>query len=252
MIKIKTPLVALMLCLLSSSVANAQRHFYHRIDVGTSNIYMFALSNLATGYTNYLTHDILFDNSYVYTLFGGNVDNESVKTKPLSPIGVTSSELFNDAFAGLKLGYKSDQMGIFNWGVYVSSHFRINQYKAKFAAMTDYTKERIEYFKPGTGLLLTFGGIESKVRIQIEAAARYDIPVSYKGMFGNKNDVLGKGISSHYSIKVAGYSDYSVGIFADLCHYKLYDKTQSNSTFKPYSFGVTFTITPKRGEGLYD
>lgn len=249
--KIRTSLIAFILCF--AAMANAQRHFYHRIDVGSSNIYTFVLSNLITGYTNYFTHDILFDNSYVYTVFGGEVNGESVKTKAFNPMGITASELFNDAFAGVKLGYKSDIMGAFNWGIYASGHFRFNQFKAKFAAMEDYTKERFNYLKPGVGLLLTFGGIESKVKVELEAAARYDLPTGYKGLWGTSaKDVLGKGMSSHYSIKVGGYSWFSAGIFADLCHYKLYSNTQNNSSFKPYSFGVTFTITPKRGEDIYD
>lgn len=249
--KISTSLIAFILCF--AATVNAQRHFYHRIDVGSSNIYTFVLSNLITGYTNYFTHDILFDNSYVYTVFGGEVNGESVKTKAFNPMGITASDLFNDAFAGVKLGYKSDIMGAFNWGIYASGHFRFNQFKAKFAAMEDYTKERFNYLKPGVGLLLTFGGIESKVKVELEAAARYDLPVGYKGLWGTSaKDVLGKGMSSHYSIKVGGYSWFSAGIFADLYHYKLYSNTQNNSSFKPYSFGVTFTITPKRGEDIYD
>ena len=251
MIKIKTSLIAFTLCF--ATTVSAQRHFYHRIDVGSSNIYTFVASNLITGYANYFTHDILFDNSYIYTIYGGAVDGKSVKTKAFSPMGITASELFNDAFAGIKLGYKSDLIGAFNWGIYGPGHFRFNQFKAKFVMMEDYAKERFNYFKPGIGLLLTFGGIESKVKVELEAAVRYDFPVSYKGLWGtNAKDILGKGLSSHYSIKVGGYSWFSAGIFADLCHYELYSNTKNNSSFKPYSFGVTFTITPKRGEDIYD
>lgn len=251
MIKIKTSLIVFILCI--ATTTSAQRHFYHRIDVGSSNIYTFVLSNLITGYANYFTHDILFDNSYVYTIYDGEVDGESVTTKAFSPMGITASDLFNDAFAGVKLGYKSDLMGAFNWGIYASGHFRINQFKAKSVDIGDYSKERFNYFKPGIGLLLTLGGIESKVKVEFEAAARYDYPVGYKGLRGtNAKDVLSKGLSSHYSIKVGGYSWFSAGVFADLCHYDLYTNTQNNSSFKPYSFGVTFTITPKRGEDIYD
>lgn len=251
MIKIKTSLFAFILCF--ATTVSAQRHFYHRIDVGSSNIYTFVLSNLITGYANYFTHDILFDNSYVYTIYGGEVDGESVKTKAFNPMGITASDLFNDAFAGVKLGYKSDLMGAFNWGIYASGHFRINQFKVKSTDIEDYSKERFNYFKPGIGLLLTLGGIESRIKVEFEAAARYDFPVGYKGLWGtNAKDVLGKGLSSHYSIKVGGYSWFSAGVFADLCHYDLYTNRQSNSSFKPYSFGVTFTITPKRGEDIYD
>lgn len=246
--KIRTSLIVLALCF--TATASAQRRFYHRLDVGASNVYTFAVSNLVTSFANYFTHDMLFDNSYVYTVYGGRVNGATVKTKAYNPIGVSSSDLFNDAFAGVKLGYQSDLIGNFNWGIYASNHFRVNQFKAKFSDMDNYTKERVNYLKPGVGLLLTFGGIEKKAKVQVEVAARYDFPINYKGIFGSSTtDVLGKGVSTHYSMKVAGYSWFSAGAFADVCHYDLY---KDNGAFKPYSFGVTFTITPKRGEDIYD
>jgi hypothetical protein len=233
--------------------ANAQRNLYYRLDVGSSNIYTFVLSNLVTGYANYFSHDMLFDNSYVYTLYSGKIDGGKIKTKGFDPMGVTARDLFNDAFAGVKLGYQSDFTGPINWGIYASGHYRINQIKAKFPTMAGYGKERFIYLKPGIGLLITFGGVESDVKVQLEAAARYDMPIGYHGIEGTKaDDVLNKGVSSHYSVKVGGYSWVSAGVFADFCHYDLYKKdVVAKSNFKPFSFGVTFTITPKRGEDIY-
>lgn len=96
--------------------ANAQRNFYHRLDVGSANVYTFVLSNLLTGYANYLSGDMLFDNSYVYTLYDGSMDGGKIRTKGFNPMGITATELFNDAFAGVKLGYQSDRLGFLNWG----------------------------------------------------------------------------------------------------------------------------------------
>lgn len=226
--------------------AHAQRNFYHRIDLGSSNVYTFVLSNIATGYTNYFTNDILFDDSYVYTLYSGDLH-----TKCMSPMGVIANDLFNDAFAGIKVGYQSDSFSAFNWGVYASGHYRINQIQARFDEKSNYAKECFQYIKPGVGVLLTFGGVESNLIVQVEGAVRYDIPLSYKGMFGNnKGNTMKAGLSSHYSVKFAGHQDFSIGAFFDMNHYNVY-KT-SDIKFKPYSFGITFTITPKRGHDLYD
>lgn len=235
------------------SSSYAQRHFYHRLDVGSSNIYTFALSNIVTGYTNYLTHDILFDNSYVYTLYGGKTQGEKIRTSPYSPIGITARDLFNDCFAGAKIGYQSDFAGFFNWGIYASAHYRINQIKSDVYDHIDKQCERFQYVKPGAGILFTFGGLENPVKVQCEAALRYDLPIGYSGLLGNScNEVLQKGISTHFAIKVGGYSSFSAGLYADICHYDLYKNLPSGSHFKPYSFGITLTITPKRGEDLYD
>lgn len=230
----------------------AQYNFYHRVDVGSGNIYSFVGSNLVTGYSNYFTHDILFDNSFSYTLFNGRYQGMDIKTKTMDPMGIMAKDIFSDCFAGIKLGYQSDLMGGVNWGIYASAHYRINQFDARFPFADDYQKESVQYVKPGTGVLLTLGSVESKTKVQFEAALRYDIPIAYKGVFGNKNSVLEKGLSSHFGVKVAGYTWFSAGLYADMNFYDLYKDMGSNSQFKIYSVGLTFTITPKRGEDLYD
>lgn len=81
------------------------------------------------------------------------------------------------------------------------------------------------------------------------------MPISYKGVWGTDKESLNSGVSSHFSIKFAGYSWISAGIYADINHYNSYKEfNDMNKTpkFKMYNVGVTFTITPKRGEDLYD
>ncbi len=234
-----------LLCLIMCIGAKAQRNFYHRIDVGSSNLYTFVLSNIATGFANYYSQDILFDNSYVYTLYSGDY-----KTKGLHPLGMTARDLFNDAFAGVKLGYHSESFSNFNWGIFGSAHYRINQVNVKRNASEEYHLERFQYLKPGAGVLFTFGGIESNLIVQLEAAVRYDMPIKYKGMYGSETNIINNGISSHYSLKFAGNSPFSIGVFVDLVHYNIYK--ENNLKLKPFSFGAVFTITPKRGMDIYD
>lgn len=247
-------LLTLMLTFNSVS-AMAQRNFYHRIDVGSSNIYSFVGSNLITGYANYLTHDILFDNSFTYSFYNGTYNGKDIKTKSYSMTGLTARELFGDCFAGIKLGYQSDYMSSVNWGLYASCHYKLNQFEAKWPDAQDYSGERAQYLKPGAGLFFTFGSVESQTKVQLEAALRYDMPMGYKGILGTKKDELKSGLSSHFAIKFAGYSWISAGLYMDICHYDLYKDFKDagkDSKFKMYNVGVTFTITPKRGEDIYD
>lgn len=234
------------------NMMSAQRNFYHRLDVGSSNIYTFAGSNLITGYANYLTGDILFDNSFIYSFYTGNYYGAKIKTKNYALASITAKDLFDDCFAGAKLGYQSDNMGSFNWGVYASAHYKVNQFKMLFPNTDLYIGECVQYLKPGVGLFLTLGSIENKTKVQIEGTIRYDVPIGYKGMFGKKADVLNNGLSSHIAIKLAGYSWFSIGAYADVNYYDLYKNWEDNSKFKIYNVGLTFTITPKRGEGFYD
>lgn len=226
----------------------AQRNFYHRLDVGSSNIYSFVVSNLGTALLNYATHDMLFDNSFTYSFFSGEGYVNEVSTKRYDPMGITMRDLFNDAYFGTKLGYQSDNMGFVNWGIYGSAHYKINQFKAKFMPEMDYERERLHYMKTGVGLMLTLGSIEHKTRVQIEAALRYDFPLGYAGVYGASKDMLESGLSSHYAIKVAGFTWLSVGVYADINHYNLYNVTVDKANLKMYNIGITFTITPKRGE----
>ena len=191
--KLKVLMMALCLMVVSGAKADS-RNFYHRIDVGSSNIYSFALTTGVAAFANYLTRDILVDNSYVYTVYTGDL-----KTKGLNPMGLTAHDMFNDCFAGVKLGYSSTPMGSFNWGIFGSAHYRINQVRASEISSEDYHIERFQYFKPGAGVLLTFGGIENNLMVQLEAAVRYDVPLNYKGMFGSSTSCLRRGVSSHYS-----------------------------------------------------
>lgn len=248
----KTFGISVLLLFAGTSSLSSQRHFFHRIDVGSSNIYTFVVSNLLTGFGNYLTHDMLFDNAYAFTFFNGQYDDENIKTKMSNPIGIQARELFNDAFAGVKLGYQSDRPGFFNWGIYASTHYKINQFRAKFPINDDYHAEQVQYLKSGGGIFVTFGSIKTKIKTQIEAALRYDIPLNYSGTFGKGKENLAKGLSSHFALKLGGYSWISGGLYADINHYDLYKETSHISKFKLRSMGIIFTITPKRGDDVYE
>lgn len=234
--------------------AYAQHNFYHRIDVGSSNIYTFVVSNLITGYTNYFTHDMLFDNSFDYAFTNASVEGKDLKTKAYNPMGLTAKDLFNDAYAGVKLGYQSDNPGSFNWGIYASAHYKINQFRVGWTSDDVLSAERAQYFKPGAGLLFTFGSIEQKSKVQLEAALRYDIPLAYKGYFGEESGTLNSGLSSHFALKFVGYRWVSAGLYTDINHYNLYksfDDLGNKSKFNLFNIGITFTITPKRGEDIH-
>ncbi len=245
-------LLFFILLLSTTFSLNAQsRNFYHRIEIGSGNLYSFVAGNLIAGFANYYTHSVLFDNSFTYTLFSGKTDLGSVKTKPENLIGITARDLFNDISGGVKLGYNSDNFDNFNWGVYGSLYYKLNQFKSLWHTNAEYTRERFSYLKPGIGFFALFGSIEQKVKYQLEAGIQYCCPIAYTGVFGSKTNTLNSGIGSHYAIKIGGATDFSCGIYVDLYHFDLYKKEYCKK-FKMYNLGVTFTITPKRSERYYN
>lgn len=240
-----------ILSLCTSKVSAISRNFFHRIDVGSGNVYTFVGSNLITAFANYLTRDMLFDNSFSYTFFSGNNAGRSISTRPDNLMGVTARDIFNDAFAGIKLGYKSGVFSNVNWALYGSFHYKINQFKADMFNSGQFTRERVSFLKPGIGGQIVFGGIEHKLRFQLEVGAQYCFPIDYKGVYDSGSNNLNSGVMTHYAFKIGGYVNFSCGIYADIYHFDLF-KSSFNNSMKMYNVGVTFTITPKRGEDFYD
>lgn len=228
------------------------RNFYHKVDITSGNVYTFVLSNLFTAYGNYLCHDILFDDSFQYTVMNGRtLSGEKISTKPQNLMGFKARDLFNDISTGIKLGYKSDSFSSVNWGIFAGTHYSINQFGAQLPGMDGYSNERYTYFKPGAGFYLMFGSIEQRLRVQVEMGARYNIPLKYHGNITDLPEPLNSGISSYYSLKFGGAYDFSGGIFVSVNHFDIFKHTVAER-FRCWSAGVTFIITPKRSSRIYE
>ena len=240
----------LMTCVLISAKA---QNLYYRLDIGTNNVYSFAAANLATAGLNALTDRMLFDNAYTYTYLNGI---NGLETKGYNVAGMTARELFSDFTAGGKIGYQSFNPGSFNWGVFGSAHYRINQFKTSINDQSDFIHNDIQRLLLGGGLLFNFGDIESSTRFVIEAGVRYEMPLSYNRLNNGKvSDVLNSGLSSHFALRINGSGVLQgLGVYADIPHYKLFKDTGSLSNMpnlKMYTFGIIYTITPWKIREMY-
>jgi hypothetical protein len=235
--------------------AKAQ-HLYYRLDIATNNVYSFAISNLVTAGLNALTNEMLFDNAYTYTYIQKIENEESMKIRSPNVFGLSAKDIFSDITTGGKLGYQSFSPGTFNWGLYGSVHFRLNQHMSKIEQTNENYKNNIQRVLMGGGLLFNIGSVESNTRLAIEASLRYEIPVHYKGMNGlHHSDMLNKGFSSHYAIRINGKGHLQgLGIYADIPHYNLFKKSgmqYGTPNIKMYSFGIMYTITPWKIKEIY-
>lgn len=242
----------LVLSILLVGNVYSQSHLYYKLDVSTNHIYSFAISNLATGWLNALTDRMLFDNAYSYTYLN-DIDALNYKSKQYSITGITARDFFSDITVGAKIGYQSASPDAFNWGIFGSAHYRVNQFKTSMNNSDAVLHNDVQRLLFGGGILLSFGNIESRTRLTFEAALRYEIPLCYKGYYGSDTDVLNKGLSSHFAMRVNGSGVLQgLGIFADIPHYDLF-KDKSKGNVKMYTFGIIYTITPwkiKREYGL--
>ncbi|MBQ6063478.1 MAG: hypothetical protein IJK87_07580 [Prevotella sp.] len=232
------------------------QNLYYKFEVGTNNIYSFAIANLATGWMNALADRMLFDNAYTYTYLQSVDNSQGLKTRNYNITGITAREFFSDVTTGGKIGYQSSNPGNFNWGVFGSAHYRINQFKTITKSSDDEYHNDIQRLLLGGGLLLSYGDIESSTRFTFEAGLRYEMPMYYKGFLGKKSDVLNQGLSSHFAIRINGNGALQgLGVYADIPHYKLYKKDDSQvvvSNLRMYTFGIIYTITPWKIIKIYN
>ncbi|MEZ3576406.1 MAG: hypothetical protein K1W01_02810 [Muribaculaceae bacterium] len=239
-------LIILLVVVISSVMSSTAQVFYHRIDVTTGNLYSFVASNLISAGLNYISQDRLLDTSFGYTVYDSSYPGATIKMKDYSRTGITMRDLIADSSYGVKLGYQSFYPGVFNWGIYGSAHYKINRFKMEYSDLL--MPQNIHRLQLGGGILLSFGSIDSAAKAVIEAGIRYNLPVRYKGSWGvDAGSVLEKGITNHYSIRFGGFGVLQgVGLFAEI---PLYNLVKSNAIFpglkfKPYTFGITYTIMP--------
>lgn len=242
--------IILALGILFVGKAHSQNHLYYKLDIGTNHIYSFAISNLATGWLNAIADRMLFDNAYTYTYLN-DIDNAGYKSKQYSITGITARDFFSDITAGAKVGYQSASPSTFNWGLFGSAHYRVNQFKTAWNDTDAVLHNNVQRLLLGGGILLSFGDIESSTRLTFEAALRYEMPLSYKGSYGSDTDLLNKGFTSHFAVRVNGSGALQgLGIFADIPHYELF-KEKPKGNLKMYTFGLIYTITPWKIRGEY-
>ena len=229
------------------------QNLYYRLDVGTNNIYSFAAANLATAGLNALADRMLFDNAYTYTYLD---TSDGIDAKGYNVAGMTARDIFSDITTGGKIGYQSFNPGNFNWGIYGSAHYRINQFKTSIKGTDGEFHNNIQRLLLGGGLLFNLGDIESSTRFVIEAGVRYELPLSYNRLNGQSmSDVLNSGLSSHFALRINGNGLLQgLGIYADIPHYNLFKNTgneYNSPSFKMYTFGLIYTITPWKIKEMY-
>lgn len=239
--------VALLFTIIIANTSKGQ-NLYYRLDIATGNVFSFAIANVATAVLNDVTDKMLFDNAFSYTYLKEIDGAQNIDVKANKILGLTARDVFNDVKGGGKIGYQTDNKGFFNWTIFASAHYRINQFKIAQNEEVIY-RQNIQRTMLGGGLQFTLGSIEKSVKCIIEAGLTYDLPLSYSGSSGYKvNDLVNSGLSSHFAVMVNGRGILNkVGLYADIPFYKTFKNAGSQmlgTNIKPYSFGVTYTITP--------
>lgn len=235
-------------------------HLFWHVDLNYGNLYPAAVSSIVTGYLNYLMKQAVFETGVTYDVYHGKLNDETIKYREYSPLGVRARELFNTVQPGFKIGYKSNNNGNFNWGVYAMGHYKLDQLELRDPGQDSYMHHRLQYVKAGGGLHFTIGrqvGEDSWRRLIIEAGCQYSLPIGYKGYSHDKKE-LGKGISSHFALKLGGPAYLQdIGFFFDYDHFNTFNKDytapdgsqpHANNTLRNFTIGFQCSVTFLQGQ----
>lgn len=245
---------ALILSIISANSVTAQRHLFKRIDVGTDNGYTYMMEVMATSMINVATKSPLTEPCWnfgivsadgdmkLYNSFDSDNGDDPDKESLPEALKPTAHNLFSNISAGGKIGYISDLKGSVNYAVYGSAHYNFRQLKAGF----DLANQKTSRCQYGGGILLSFGSIESSTRFIIDCGLRYNIPLSYSGSVeGSHKDILNKGLTSHYSMKLSlgGELSCAIGLGFNCMHYNLFkDGSLAGHKNKIHEIALTIMI----------
>lgn len=249
--QMKKKLIFLIVTTLISLCSYAQtnyrfknQHLIFNGEIASGNPYLIAASSVITGLTNYyLLNDAFFENAFAYSIYSTNIDG--LKAKTMNPMGLTASELFNNFQIGLKIGYQTYNPEYFNFGIYASAHYKIDQFKVGYDDHMD--RHRAQRALIGATALLSLGSMRQPSRIIVEAGLRYSLGLAYKSPFGDNKDQLNDGLVSHFAIKLASRGMWqNIGLYADINHFNMWKDFRPNHKLNNYTFGITWTITPQQ------
>lgn len=258
-------LTAIMCILVTISFVtpvSAQRHFYNRIELGGGNVWTFLGMEAVSIIVNQVTHRPLTEatlrfgvpiseegnlNGYQgfddwnYDRFNDDPDNEYGDNGFAKFKG---KNLLSNIIIGDKMGYLSDHLGLVNYCIYGAAYYNLQQFKL-MSDYENYTNLSTQRMQLGGGFMLIFGSVESKSRIIIDGGLRYNIPLNFSGngVAGSTNDIMNKGISSHYMFKYSWDNSAAVGATVDMMHYNMFkDENLCGNKSKIFEFGITLTL----------
>lgn len=246
----KKILIILVVFLYVPNYLNAQvardNHLFFHVDFAAGNVYTAAFPSLATWGLNELTKSNIFESALEIPFYSA----KGYELKQYDMVGYTAHDLFKDIHPSIKIGYQTRKMSDFNWGVYVSGEYLINQFKTLYMG-NSYECNNLKRLLVGGSAFVVLGGVDKTYHFMIEAGCRYSKALSYKGVLCDGKNGINNGFVSHLGFKVTGAGAIQdFGIYADFNHF---DMLKRNDTkLKMFNIGIMWTITPGQRENRTD
>jgi len=135
-------------------------NLYFRVETASGNIYP-VVTSMVTGLFNYWLDQPIFETSYNYSFLTAKYGNEKLDVKNHKFNGLTARDLFNDIQVGLKIGYQTYTPDLFNFGIYASGTYKIDQFQVKGFGETDYQNHNIHRAQLGLNAFTTIGRMDT-------------------------------------------------------------------------------------------
>lgn len=213
-----------------------------RLDISSGNFW--------TGLFSYAVEPI---NNHVFNDFGRKEmrirvasfknDGQSMDYDGNNVFGFKFVDLFRDIEPSLKFGY---QKGTHIVGVYGRLGYRHENFQTKLNNADEYSKHRIDWFRPGIGVEITpfskMALLGKKWYPTFEIGGIYNQCIGYKGEYESK-EVINNGITSRYALSVKNGKGIKFSLSLDIDHFDLFNKDFSpkNGITQPYK-----NVTSKR------
>lgn len=242
----------LILIVLNIGQASAQakkNSFYYSVDLGSGNIFTLLGASLISGGINSIEPlaqnggliDCVYLESPIKT-YSGNIELDINKFKFNE---INARDLFKDIMVGFRMGWQTDvSINFFNFGVYASYHYRINQFEVKDPVNGEFGLHDIHRSLIGFTTMYYFGDYTS-VRPIVELGVKYGIATKYENPYNYGAQKLKNGLISHFAVLLdMPYDKWlnDFGIFVDINHYNMFENIKPVSEIKTWTLGISFTV----------
>lgn len=224
--------------------------FYYSVDLNYGNLYSFAASSCLTGLLNYWIGMPLFINGYAYEI--PNFSSDKLTYSNYSTVGVQARDLSNNINPGVRIGYRSEYFGAFNWGIYATCHYNYKQYSISEDITQVLNRISEHWIQPGACIRFAFGKITGNTAAILDVGVKYSFPMKYQGIYGNDLTQLNSGFISHIAASVGGHRFLqNISLFVDIWHFNVLNKSfvaddespYEGIKYKPIMIGLSWTIT---------
>ena len=220
-------------------------NFYHKIELGSGNVYGFGILSCASGVFNYLIDDAVAETNFEYPIYREQTSVPDAFSRQYL-LGVVPNDLLHDFSGGVKLGYQSYSPDFFNWGVCAVGEYKREPYK--WSGTDAEGGGVMGRALAGGNVMFRFGEMGMHSLFTVELGIRYSYGLSHMNAALSSPDMkLNNGLVSHYAIQIGGPGFFQdIKLYVDVPHYKVVDCPELQ--LSPIYLGFSWTVTPRQAQ----